>query len=78
MQNIYSTVQKCGGERGSVGSPGSYLQPSDTSHQAWELRMEKSAEKWGAWGPQKASSVGPGGNAPGGGQGASPPEAEAF
>ena len=31
--------------------------------------MEKSAEKWEAWGPQRA---------PSGGQGAKPPEAEAF
>ena len=37
--------------------------------------MEKSAEKWGQ---QKAPSGSPGGNAPGGGQGAKPPEAEAF
>ena len=42
--------------------------------QAWELRMEKSAEKWG---PRKAPSGGPGGNAFSGGQGAKPPEAEA-
>ena len=41
-------------------------------HQAWELRMEKSAEKWG---PQKAPSGGPEGSAPGGGKGAKPPEA---
>ena len=45
--------------------------------QAWELRMEKSAEKWGQWGPQKAPSGYLGGNAPGGDQGAKPPEAEA-
>ena len=32
----------------------------------------------GAWGPQKAPSGGPGGDAPGGGEGAKPPEAEAF
>ena len=43
--------------------------------QAWELRMEKSSEKWGPWGPQKFPSGGPGGNAPGGGQRAKPPEA---
>ena len=43
-------------------------------YQAWDLRMEKSA-KVGAWGLQKALSGGPGGNAPGGGQGAKPPEA---
>ena len=42
------------------------------THQAWELRMEKSAEKWG---PQKAPIGGSGGNGPGGGQGAKPPEA---
>ena len=30
-------------------------------NQAWELRMGKSAEKWGPWGLQKAHSGGPGG-----------------
>ena len=30
-----------------------------------------------AWGPSAAPSAGPGGNAPGGGQGAKPPVAEA-
>ena len=40
--------------------------------EAWELRTEKSAENLGS---QKAPSGCPGGNAPGGGQGAKPPEA---
>ena len=44
-------------------------------NQAWELRMEKSAEKWE---PQKALSGGPEGNSPSGDQGAKPPEPEAF
>ena len=43
--------------------------------QAWELRMEKSAEKWG---PSAAPSGGSEGNAPGEGQGVKPTEAEAF
>ena len=37
--------------------------------------MEKSAEKWGPGGSQKAPSGGPRGNGPGGGQRAKPPEA---
>ena len=44
-------------------------------NQAWELRIEKSVEKWGPGGrkrpPVGVSAV----NAPGGGKGAKPPEA---
>ena len=39
------------------------------------IKDGKVSGKVGAWGPQKAPSGGPGGNAPGGGQWAKPPEA---
>ena len=39
------------------------------------IKNGKVSGKVGAWGPQKAPSGGPRGNAPGGGQGAKPPEA---
>ena len=42
------------------------------------IKNGKVSWKVRAWGLQKASSGGPGGNAPGVGQGAKPPEAEAF
>ena len=42
------------------------------------IKNGKVSWKVGAWGAQKAPSGGPGGNAPGGGQGVKPPEAEAF
>ena len=41
------------------------------------IKNGKVSWKMGAWGPQKAPSGVPGGNAPGGGQGAKPSEAEA-
>ena len=39
------------------------------------IKNGKVSWKVGAWGPQKAPSGGPGGNATGGGQVAKPPEA---
>ena len=39
------------------------------------IKNGKVSGKVGAWGPQKALSGGPGGNAPSGGQGVKPPEA---
>ena len=44
--------------------------------QAWELRMEKSAEKWGPGGHRRPPPPPP--PTPVGVQGATPPEAEAF
>ena len=48
------------------------------THTGMGVKNRKVSWKVGAWGPQKAPSRGPGGNAPDGGQGALPPEAEAF
>ena len=42
------------------------------------IKNGKVSWKVGAWELQKAPSGGPGDNAPGGGQGAKPPKAEAF
>ena len=42
------------------------------------IKNGKVSWKVGAWGPQKAPNGGPGGNVPGGGEGAKRPEAEAF
>ena len=39
------------------------------------IKNGKVSAKVGAWGPQKTPSGDPGGNSPGGGQGAKPPEA---
>ena len=55
-----------------VGCIGTKAASLRAYHQAWELRMEKSAEKWGSWEPQKTPSGDPGGNTPVGVRGEAP------
>ena len=57
-----------------------WLTDTTYQHQACELRMEKSAEKWGPGGLLKPPVRVQGATPPGGGQGAksTEPEAEAF